>query len=194
MKDNIVRFSWYLGWVALAAFSIVSAWYISRDFMKGPEEGLVPIILMVFMFLLLIYCLGLAWLALQQIHLQNRLNNPVREALFWTPRVMSLVFALFLLLFSFDVFEGPESIWLKLGGFLVHSIPSLVMFIACLYAWKHEWLGALIFMGWGIFYVISFPGFMLGVYYQIGFLPFSLGLLYLLNWRYKEDVRLAREA
>ena len=192
MKTNQARVAWALMWCLLAVVYLLCAWYIGLDFMAGPEEGIVPTLLVVLLYLLLGYCFGLALLAFEQKKRQGGFSARVGALLFWTPRILTLVFTAFISLFSFDVFEGPGSIWLKLGGFLIHSIPALVMLLGSIYAWRHEWLGALVFMGWGVFYVMSFRGFILAVYFQLGVLPFSLGLLYLLNWLYRADVRLAR--
>ncbi len=66
--------------------------------------------------------------------------------LIWIPRVMVMLLAAFMLLFSFDVFEGDESLGMKLLGFLMHSIPSILLVICLLVSWKHPLAGGIILL------------------------------------------------
>jgi hypothetical protein len=71
----------------------------------------------------------------------------MKERIFyWIPRVLAILALLFLLMFSFDVFEGNDSIWRKLLGFLIHNIPVLVLAGALVVAWKWEVAGGILFI------------------------------------------------
>ena len=118
------------------------------------------------------------------------MNKTLRNFLFWAPRGFSILFILFLSLFSFDVFEGPDPWWMKAGGFLIHNIPSFVLALGLAFAWKHEWLGALAFCGWGVFYVVAFGANQhWSASVLLGALPFAFGLLWAAGWRWREQIR-----
>lgn len=102
--------------------------------------------------------------------------------LYWTPRVLSLAFVGFLSIFALDVFSEGVSL-AALGGFVVHLLPSLVLLAAVLLAWKREWIGAVIFIGFGIFYIWS-VGFSRpwSWYASIAGPSLLVGILYLVGW------------
>lgn len=70
----------------------------------------------------------------------------------WVPRLLSLAFVLFLSLFALDVFSeypGAEAIL----PLLIHLIPSFALLAAVLAAWRYEWIGGLVFLGFAAWYV-----------------------------------------
>jgi hypothetical protein len=71
------------------------------------------------------------------------------KTLYWFPRILTIIALLFMLIFSFDVFEGNETIGRKLLGFLMHNIPVLILIAILIIAWKREFVG-------GIFFIIAF--------------------------------------
>jgi hypothetical protein len=67
------------------------------------------------------------------------------QILRWTARILMILAILFMLMFSFDVFEGDSSLGNKLLGFLMHNIPVLILVLILAVAWKKElWGGILI--------------------------------------------------
>ena len=62
----------------------------------------------------------------------------------WIPRTLMILFILFLTMFSFDVFEMEGTLLAKLGGF---SIPSLVLIVVLLVAWRNPLLGGILILG-----------------------------------------------
>jgi hypothetical protein len=53
-------------------------------------------------------------------------------------------FILFLTMFSLDVFEMEGTLLEKLGGFVMHSIPSLVLVAVLLVSWRNPLLGGIL--------------------------------------------------
>lgn len=107
----------------------------------------------------------------------------MNKALFWTPRILTIAFILFLGLFALDVFEGEESLIKKLGGFIIHLIPNLVLILILIVAWKHEWVGTIAFVVAGIVYIIMFWGkFPVATYLIISGPLFLIGIMFWLNW------------
>ena len=73
--------------------------------------------------------------------------------LYWAPRILSILFICFLTLFSFDVFELGLSPGETALAFFMHSIPSIVLLVLLLIAWKFELVGAFAFIGAGLLYM-----------------------------------------
>lgn len=71
------------------------------------------------------------------------MNITVRRLLYWSPRILGILFALFLNLFALDVFVKGQSLWLVLMAFLIHSIPTLAVVVMLVLAWRWEWVGGL---------------------------------------------------
>lgn len=54
----------------------------------------------------------------------------------WIPRALMILFILYLTMFSFDVFDMEGTLLAKLGGFVMHSIPSIVLAVFVAITWK----------------------------------------------------------
>jgi hypothetical protein len=108
--------------------------------------------------------------------------------------VLAILFIVFLTLFSLDVFEEGFSL-LALGGFFIHSIPSIFLLVALLIAWKREKVGGIIFLVMGvllmIFLTIPRSLFVGRVTIEpvVFILPspiFVVGVLFLVSWHYRK--------
>ncbi|MBE9469456.1 MAG: hypothetical protein IMY72_14210 [Bacteroidetes bacterium] len=64
----------------------------------------------------------------------------------WLPRLMCILAIFFISLFAADSFSAGLTIWQQLGAFAIHLIPSFVLIILLLIAWKWEFIGGLIFI------------------------------------------------
>ncbi|MDD2215266.1 MAG: hypothetical protein PHE41_01640 [Eubacteriales bacterium] len=97
----------------------------------------------------------------------------------WIPRILAIIFILFITLFSLDVFSMEGSIFLKIGAFLIHSIPSLVLAIILIISWKRPRLGGFIFIIIGIAFTIFFKTYYrLDIFLLISFPPMLVGILF----------------
>ncbi len=74
-------------------------------------------------------------------------------ALYWAPRALSIVFIAFLSLFALDVFGGPYGFWQTLLALFMHLIPSFVLILSLVLAWRWEWIGAVLYAAAGVLYV-----------------------------------------
>jgi len=61
------------------------------------------------------------------------------------PRVLAIAYALFIMVFSFDVF-GSGSIEQQTMGFIIHSLPSILIIAAVVSAWNKPRLCGLLFL------------------------------------------------
>ena len=118
------------------------------------------------------------------------IKQPWKRILFWTPRVMSILFALFVSLFALDVFGVGYSFWETVLALLIHLVPVYILLIGLAIAWRWEWVGALIFMGFAVWYVaMAWGQFQLSVYLMMAGVPFVVGILWLIDWLYRRELR-----
>jgi hypothetical protein len=107
----------------------------------------------------------------------------MREILYWLPRALSVLFALFISLFALDVFGEGYGFWETILALLIHLVPTYLVLIALALAWRWEWVGGLAFVGLAIWYVIMAWGDFDPITYLIIPGPlFSIGILFLFNW------------
>lgn len=117
------------------------------------------------------------------------MNTKNLKVLFWTPRVISILFIAFISMFAFDVFEGNDPWWMKLIGLLIHLLPTFALILGLVIAWRWEWVGAAAFIGFGIWYVIDFNDQHWSAQLLLGGLPAIIGLLWLAGWLKRDQIR-----
>jgi len=90
----------------------------------------------------------------------------MKKTLYWIPRILSIALILFFSMFAFDVFDQPQ--WFL--ALLIHLIPSFILIMLTLIAWKREYIGGLLFILIGFimlrFYnsmVIASPALLIGI-------------------------------
>jgi len=107
----------------------------------------------------------------------------MNKILFWLPRILMIVFILFISMFAFDSFDGDESLMRKIGGFLIHLIPTFILIALLVVSWKWEWIGGIAFFALGIFYIVwAWGRFQLSAYFMIAGPLFVISILFFLNW------------
>jgi hypothetical protein len=113
--------------------------------------------------------------------------NKFKTFLFWLPRVLTILFIIFLSLFSLDAFSEGYGYWEALGGFFMHNIPVFILLIVLLISWKWPEIGGLIFLGLGIFYLFLISGKApLWGFLIVGVPVILIGLLFLFQKYFKE--------
>lgn len=64
--------------------------------------------------------------------------------IYWIPRILLMGMILFISLFAMDSFEGDYTVWEKIAGFMIHMIPSFVLVVILIIAWKWELAGGIL--------------------------------------------------
>jgi hypothetical protein len=119
----------------------------------------------------------------------------MNKILYWTPRILTIAFILFLGLFALDVFDGNESLMKKSVEFLIHLIPNFVLILILIVAWKHEWVGTIAFILAGIAYIVMFWGrFPVATYLTISGPLFLIGILFWMNWTNRKKLSPKKES
>lgn len=117
------------------------------------------------------------------------MNAAGRRALFWAPRTLCILFALFLSLFALDVFGQGYGIWKTILALLIHLVPVYLVVVALAIAWRWEWVGAVLLLGLALAYPVLMWGAPWDWYLLISGPLFVVGVLFLLNWRYRDALR-----
>ena len=118
------------------------------------------------------------------------MNATTGRFLYWTPRILGILFAAFLGLFALDVFNEGYGPGETVVALVMHLVPTFVVLAALGVAWRWEWVGAVLFFGLAVFYVaMAWGQFPLVSYLAISGPLFLTGLLFLVNWRYKDELR-----
>ena len=118
------------------------------------------------------------------------MSTTVKRLLIWTPRVLGILFALFLSIFALDVFGAGYTVWETVVALFMHLIPTFVILIALAFAWRWEWVGALGFLSFALWYLLEawtrMPPLTLVL---IAGPPLAVGLLYLVDWVYRSELQ-----
>lgn len=83
------------------------------------------------------------------------MNSTIKRVLFWGPRILCILFAVFVSLFALDVFSEGWGFWQTILALVMHLVPTYVVVFALVIAWRWEWVGALLFTGLGVFYLVG---------------------------------------
>jgi hypothetical protein len=111
---------------------------------------------------------------------------------YWSPRILSILFILFLTMFSFDVFDGNYGVWETVLALFIHNIPSFFLTVILLISWRREIVGGIAFILAGILYIVlllsrpNFQWYMLSYSFIIAGPAFLTGILFLVNWKKKK--------
>lgn len=118
------------------------------------------------------------------------MRRSTKQFLFWSPRVLCILFAVFVSLFALDVFGEGRTLGETVLALLIHLVPTYLVVIALLLAWRWEWIGGVLFIALGVFYLIWTRGRFPWVTYLAMSGPlFAAGVLFLLNWAYRAEIR-----
>ncbi len=123
-----------------------------------------------------------------------------KRCLFWAPRVLSIAFVAFLSLFAMDVFDEHLGFWQTAIDLTMHLIPSFVLIVVLILAWRWEWIGAALYAAAGLLYVIWVasmarpvpPAVRLTWVLCIAGPAFLIAALFLANWIRRRELRTLR--
>ena len=107
-----------------------------------------------------------------------------QQAVYWAPRVLGLIFALFLSVFALDAFRPEVALPAAAGDFAMHLIPAGVVAGLLALAWRRECIGALAFPALSLAYLVwTWGRFPWTVYAVIAGPLVVTGGLFWLSWQ-----------
>ncbi len=119
-------------------------------------------------------------------------REKVSKFVYWTPRILSMAFIVFLSLFSLDILGNGYNFWQTIGGLFMHNIPSLILICVLIISWRYEIVGGIVFIFVGAFYFFlilihilrSSPNELYQLFWTllISGPAILIGVLFLINW------------
>ena len=120
------------------------------------------------------------------------MNRPIRQLLFWTPRVLGILFAAFVSIFALDVFGEGHGFWGTILALVMHLLPTLVVLAVLAIAWRWEAVGGTLLIALGRDYLMDWPRWSWSTYLVISGPLFLTGGLFLADWAYRARLRPCR--
>src|SRR3972149_926886 len=120
------------------------------------------------------------------------MERPLKRLLYWTPRVLCMLFAAFISIFAADVFGEGRGFWQTALALLMHLIPTFLIVAILVVSWRREWIGGILFIALGVLYIVwawNRPFGIWSTFLMIAGPPVLTGALFLLNWRYRAELR-----
>lgn len=120
-------------------------------------------------------------------------NKKIGVGIYWTPRILSIIFICFLALFSLDVISPELNYWQIAVGLFMHNIPALILLVVLLISWKYEIVGGIGFILAGLLYIFllliksQLEWHMLFWVLQISGPAFLIGILFTIGWFKKKN-------
>ncbi len=121
------------------------------------------------------------------------MEKKINKFVYWTPRILGIIFILFLMMFSLDIFESGLTVWQIAIGLFMHNIPALILLIILIISWKHEIVGGIVFNIAGLLYIFmlamnpNFEWYMISYSIFISGPAFLVGILFMINWFKKKS-------
>jgi len=112
------------------------------------------------------------------------MKKPVHPVLYWIPRGLVILEAIFISLFALDVFgEGYDFLTL-LQALAMHLLPTALVMIALAIAWRWERIGGILLIALGAYYILRFGRSFHWTASLVIAGPLLLaGLLFLVDWK-----------
>ena len=107
------------------------------------------------------------------------MNSNTKRWLYWLPRVLSILFAMFISIFALDVFGEGYNFWETLVALFMHLVPTFILVAVLTIAWRWERVGAALFLALAIIYLVLTDGRMLTIPIPL----IIISLLFLVSWR-----------
>ncbi len=120
------------------------------------------------------------------------MTQPTKQFIFWTPRILCILFAIIVSLFALDVFNQDYEMGKTVAAFLMRLVPSFLILIVLVVSWRWEWIGGILFIALGVYYIVSaWEKFQIVAYLLISGPLFLIGILFLINWFKHSELRVS---
>ena len=111
---------------------------------------------------------------------------------FWAPRLLTILFALYLSVFALDVFAEAKGFVQTLTDLILHLMPTFLVVVLLAFAWRWDLIGVIAFAGLAIAYIVVMWGRFPWVTYAAISGPLLLmSLLFWFSWRQRVRARTA---
>lgn len=122
---------------------------------------------------------------------RHQTRRPGQQLLYWAPRGLCIVMALFLSMFALDVFGAGHGFWSTTLALLLHLLPTFAILLVLAISWRREWIGAVLFVALALLYAAWswHKPFGRSAIPLISGPLLLVGVLFLLNWLRRRQLR-----
>jgi hypothetical protein len=110
----------------------------------------------------------------------------LRKLVYWAPRVLGVLYAIFISLFALDIFSEGYTFTETLVGLFMHLLPTLAVVVLLLVAWRRPLIGGALFVLMAGAFVFFFRGNDIVGYLIISGPLFLIGILFLVDFYLNE--------
>lgn len=108
------------------------------------------------------------------------------KIILWLPRILSILFVIFLSLFAMDVFAFYKG-WALIQALFIHLLPAIILAAVIVISWRYELAGAISFLLFACAYVWVVGMNRPWSWYAFIMAPaFFIGIFFFLSWLYKK--------
>lgn len=185
---------WWLTTVLIVLFLLSLGYLDYGNLQSGmpPVEVALTSFLLAVPLILLYFSIGVLVTAALQRRSQGQVSPWLAKLIYWTPRIAGILIALFVSLFALDVFDMEGTFWQKIGGFILHAMPAIIMLIIVALAWRRAWIGFVVFLLAAIFFLrtlLGTPEGWLGMLLLFSGPMAAIAALFWANWKWKSELR-----
>lgn len=112
----------------------------------------------------------------------------IQKLVEWSPRVLSMIFIVFIMLFSLDIFEPGVPWYDIIVGLFIHNIPAFILIIILWLSLNKPLIGAITYFLLGVLYIIWVIVVtdleMFGAILAICLPSMIIGILYFIDYKY----------
>lgn len=106
----------------------------------------------------------------------------------WFPRVLAIIYIIFIALLSLDVLNANATAIQKIGGLIISNIPTILLLVALFLAWKKPATGGTVFLMLSILFSLFFRTYQrIDTFILISCPLLLVGVLFLLNKKKNEN-------
>jgi hypothetical protein len=113
------------------------------------------------------------------------MTTAAKQVLFWSPRILCILFSAFISMFALDVFNEGYGFGETILALIMHLIPTYCIVIMLVIAWRWEGIGAILFMVLPLFYLVMSRG----ESWILSAPLFVTGVLFLFNRIYRAKLK-----
>lgn len=195
MAANLPRFNKLLLVLMVALYLISLGAFSYANWMAGPEHVLwMFVVNALILSLPLVLLYGGAYVlirAWREHRLVGGINPRLARIIHWAPRIAAIVIIFFVSLFSLDVFTMDATPLELLGGFLIHNLPSIIMILLLVIAWRRPLVGFVAFLLAGLLFLrFVIFGFNFGHFLLFSGPLLLVSALFYADWRWNRSAPL----
>ena len=84
------------------------------------------------------------------------MKTKMTPIIYWAPRILGILFAAFISIFALEVFTEGYEFWDTVVALVMHLVPTAIIVIVLLIAWRWERIGGVLFLLLGALYIVMF--------------------------------------